>query len=99
MRLPLTNVKFANDNFNFLNRLNHRFEVGQLNIGANIQNNYTTFENNFRMDWKPECDYYCNECLPEIVKSKLYNRNPIRDNFIKLCKRYVYGTVPKRTTD
>ena len=100
MRLPLTNVKFANDTFNFLNRLNHRFEVGQLNIGANKNNIYRSNGlKELRMDWKPECDYYCNECLPEIVKSKLYNRNPIRDNFIKLCKRYVYGTVPKRISD
>jgi hypothetical protein len=99
MNRQLTNIKFATDSFNFLNRLNHRYEIGQLNIGANKNNIYRSSLKDFRMDWKPECDYYCNECVPEIVKSKLYNRNPIRNNFIKLCKRYVYGTVPKRTTD
>jgi hypothetical protein len=97
MNRQLTNIKFATDSFNFLNRLNHRYEIGQLNIGAKIENNYTTYLNNFRKDWKPECDYYCNECVPEILKSKLYNRNPIRDTFIKLCKKVRYGMVAYRT--
>jgi hypothetical protein len=81
-------IGFAKDKFNFLNRLNHRHDIGQLNIGAKKNNLYSNSLLTWWKDWKPECDYYCCQCVPEIVKTKLYNCNPIRDTLKKIICNY-----------
>ena len=93
MRKPLTNIRYATDNFNWLNRLNHRYQIGKLNTGANKKNSYSNhlYNMGFWRDWKPECDLYCQPCVPEKVKTKLFNRNPIRYTFKKVfCLPIVY---------
>lgn len=85
MRQNLINVKNCKGEFNYCNRLNHAYEIAILNRDTNLKNIYIS--NNFIRDWKP-FDY--NLCYPptfEKVKSKLYNRNPERENLKKIkCK-------------
>lgn len=80
------NVKYANDRFNWLNRLNNRKRLGELNIvAASKKNKFSNFYHNTGVwrEWKPYCDFFCK--LPELVfiKSKIYNENPIRLSFKK----------------
>jgi hypothetical protein len=87
MRKPLMNVRYATDNFNWLNRLNHRAAIAKLNRdGRAVEKAYTNYKDVHGLwrDWKPECEYYCSPCIAEKVKTKLFNRNPINDTFKKV---------------
>lgn len=87
MRYPLMNVRYATDNFNWLNRLNHRADIAKLNRdGRKGEKAYSNMKElrGWWQDWFPAKEIYCQPCVPEKVKTKLFNRNPIRETFKKL---------------
>lgn len=88
MAKRLITVKMATDKFNRLNRLNNRLRVGLLNQ-SHTKRYYNNMLHGMGMwrEWKHEAEFYCNPCTPEIVKTRLFNRNPIDATFKKvLCK-------------
>lgn len=91
----MVNVKYADlftttQKFNYAKKLNDRVRIGKINtVRFNKKGLYTqkVFSLGLYKDWKPLCDFFCKPCIAEIVKSKLWNRNPIRETFKKTyCK-------------
>lgn len=102
MRLPLITRKSAANCFNSFNwkrRLNHRVLISRLNRDQANK----LFDSRF--DEQPNVRYnhktpkqYCDPCLPEISKSKLYNRDP-RWGYVKKkeCGIIVIATITHTT--
>jgi len=55
-RMPLMNVRYATDRFNWLRRLNDQARVAKLNrdgiVGSKAYNNFA-FSHGYCIDWKP----------------------------------------------
>lgn len=94
MRKPLISVRYATDNFNWLNRLNHRYEIGKLNTRVNNLSLYSNIHYNSGSwrDWKPVYQYPCYPPALEKLKIRFCNCNPMRDKIKpKRCKAIIYS--------
>lgn len=82
MRYPIITVRLVTntDWFNFVNRINHRAEIAKLKRDGGKLNKIKWF----KKDWIGNRNSHCQSCIPEIVKTKLFNRNPIRESFTKI---------------
>lgn len=77
MRFPLMNVRYATDRFNWIRRLNDRARVARLNRDG-VKTNW--FDHHLPW-WRMR--RFCEPCKPEIVETRLVNRNPLRIIFKK----------------
>lgn len=79
-RRPISTVKFANDRFNFCNRLNHRMKIAILNRDGGKLEKY------YEHQWATNRFIpvtFCEPCVAEIVKNRLVNRNPQWEKAVK----------------
>jgi len=97
MRQPLMNVRYATDNFNWLNRMHHRINIAKINRdGRGSEKGYSNYKYALGLwkDWKPEYLFYCRTCIAEIVKTKLFNRKP-NDTEKQMCFNCVFEGIKK----
>ena len=104
-RMPLMNVRYATDGFNWLRRLNHQAKIGKLNRDGMCS---SVAYSNFKMtsglwvDWIPETQKIIpteknKKCCPPIVairRKKVWLFNTHRDVYYSLkCKKFVLNVL------